>query len=123
MARAVNEKLRMYDFNTFFDEDDLIAGDIYVEVIRDNISKAAEEGYVLAFLNEVFRKESWQYRELMTAMRYQGRIIPVVTAPLSDEAEFLFRNINWIDVQNMSISEASDRIVDCLMKLDIQNNK
>jgi hypothetical protein len=123
LARAVNKKLKMHDFKTFFDEDDLKPGDLYAEVINRNIAEASEEGYVLAFLNEDFRIGRWQYKELTTAINYHGNIIPIVTSPLSEEAMFLFGNINWIDVQDMSVSEASDRIVDCFMRIDRKFNR
>ena len=58
-----------------------------------------------------------------TAMNYHGNIIPIVTSPLSVEAEFLFATINWIDVQDMSVSEASDRIVDYFMRIDRKFNR
>ena len=123
LARAVNEKLKQHDFKTFFDEDDLMAGDSFKEVIEHNIRDASKNGYILTFLNEDFRIGSWQYKEFMAAMEYNGKIIPVVTAPLSHETRFMFMRIHWIDVQNMSISEASDYIVDSLIKVDRKNNR
>lgn len=123
LARAINEKLKMYDFNTFFDEDDLrVVGTSYEEIISKSIIKAAEEGYVLAIIDEHFSFKSWQFKEIRAAEDYGGRIIPVVTESLSDEAMFLFGNINYIDVQNMSVSEASDHIISCFMRIDQHNN-
>lgn len=123
LAKVVNEKLKMHDFKTFFDEDDLRLGHSYIEFIDRNIAEASEEGYVLAFLNEDFQRGRWQYKEIEIAMKYHGNIIPVVTAPLLEEAMLLLGNLNWIDVQNMSVSEASDHIVDRLMNIDSQFNR
>lgn len=122
LAKAVNAKLQMRDFITIFDMDSVIDG-LFEKQIIDAVKRAAEEGYVLAFLNDNFRKESWQYKEIITAMNYGGRIIPVITAPLTDEAEFLLGHLNWIDVRDLPLSKAADYIVDSLMKIDRQNNQ
>lgn len=122
LARAVNVKLKMRDFKTFFDMDDIIDG-IFEEQIISALRTAAEKGYVLIFLNENFRRESWQYKEIITALDCGCRIIPVVTSPLTDEAMFMFGNFNWIDVRNKSLSEASDHIIDCLMRIDSHYNQ
>ena len=125
LARVVNEKLKQHDFKTFFDEDDLQVGDLYAEVIENGIAEASTNGYVLAFMNEDFRRGSWQYKEFETAMEYHGKIIPVLTSSLSSEGRMMMmiNGIQWIDVQNMSISEASDCIVDNLMRIDRKNNR
>lgn len=113
----------MYDFITFFDEDDLTVGVNYEGIVRKNIITAAKEGYVLAFIDKDLSNESWQYEEIKTAMRYDSRIIPVVSAPLTNEALLLFGKLNWIDVQNMSVAEASDYIVNSLMRIDSHYNQ
>lgn len=122
LAKAVNERLKMYDFNTFFDEDDLKAGDSYWETLEDNLTTAAKEGYVLAFLNDDFQSGCFQYKELKAAKDYHNRIIPVVSSQTSRLGRFLFSDIQWIYIEDMDIPEASDYIVDCLLIIDRQNN-
>ena len=123
LARAVNKKLKSFDFNTFFDADDISIGESFEEIISNSIIKSAEKGYVLALLNEDSRIGSWQYQELMTAMKYHSRIILVITAPLSLETLSMFSKMQWINVQNMKTSEASDAIVNYLMRIDRTNNR
>lgn len=124
LARAVNMKLIQHDFNTFFDGDDLrIVGESYADIISRNIIKSAEEGYVLAIVDKQFSFESWQFKEIISAQNIGGRIIPVLTESLSDEALSIFRDINWIDVREMSVPDASDYIISSLLRIDSRNNQ
>ncbi len=128
LARAVNDILISHDFKTFIDKDHLHMGDSYAEVIRHQIIESIGKGYVLVFLDDKFRKESWQFQEIKMAIEYShfgyvGSIIPVVSAPLPPEANSLLGNLNWIDVQGMDIQEASDHVVKILLQIDSQYNQ
>ena len=96
----------------------------FVETITKGIDKAAKEGYVLAFLTENGIKSEWVLREIMYAIKRGGQIILIASGPMPDNIEFLLHNYNnRIDIQNMSVSEASYYIVDTLLRIDSKNNQ
>ena len=102
--------------------DDLEPGEIFASRIRNQIQSAAKEGYVLVFVDDNFTQNSWQYKEIQTAMYYKSRIIPVVTSHnVTDFAKFLFWNLNCIEISDRNISDASEYIVNQLIKFDIRN--
>lgn len=123
LVNAVCKELEIHDFKVLYDRNNLMPGDIYTKRIEENIITAAEKGYVLAFLDHTYNMESWLSKELQIAQQYHGRILLVVIESLPPEAEFLYGNLNWIDVKGMSIPEAAKHIVDCLLRLDIYNNQ
>ncbi len=119
LVDAVCKQLELHDFKVLYDKNDLMPGINFTKRIEENIISAAERGYVLAFLDHSYNMESWQSKELQIAQQYHSRIFPVVIESLPPEAEFLFGDLNWIDVKGMSIHKAAQHIVDCLLKLDI----
>lgn len=123
LASAVNEKLKLLDFDTFFDADEFMTGEVFEEQLNVRLNKAAEEGYVLAFIDYDLQENTFQYKEIIAAMNLSARIIPIITAPISNEARRLFADLYFIDVQNLSVSQASEYIVDSLMKSDLKYNQ
>jgi len=123
LADAVYEQLKLHDYRILYDKKDIKSGIPSVQQMVNNVRSAVEKGYVLALLDDNFDIGSWQSREMNLASYYHGRMILVITAPLSAEVILLYGNLNMIDVQGMSIPEASKYIVDCLLRLDISNNQ
>lgn len=124
LVRVVNDKLKLHDFKTFIDQDVINSNSDFVETITKGIDKAAKEGYVLAFLTENGIKSEWVLHEIMYAIKREGRIILIVSGPMPNNIEFLLHNYNnRIDIQNMSVSEAADYIVDSLLRIDSKNNQ
>ena len=56
LVEEVDRQLKLHDFNTFSAFDFFSAGDfssLLADKLRDNIKIAAENGYVLSFVNEI----------------------------------------------------------------------
>ena len=123
IVRELNQKLKNLDFNTFYDEVDLMGGCDFEKEIKINLARAAESGYFITFIGRNFTEGSWQHKEAKIALEYGAAIIPVVISPMTDFAISFFMKWHWIDIQDMPASEASAHIVDCLLRLDLKKNK
>lgn len=125
LVESVNEKLKMHDFKVFYDYEHISEG---VETIVDNLDEACKKGYVLVFIDDRSPISEWQMRELRYAVNHATRnknIVPITTVPITDYhfLEFAFADLDIINVQNMSISEASEHIVNQLMSIDSKKNQ
>lgn len=123
LVNAVCKQLQIHDFKVLYDKNYLVPGEFNTKRIEENIMTAAENGYVLAFLDNTFNMKSWQSKELQMARQYHSRILPVVIESFPQEAESLIGNLNWIDVKGMSLPEAAKHIVECLLRFDIYHNQ
>ncbi|MBQ6769488.1 MAG: toll/interleukin-1 receptor domain-containing protein [Bacteroidales bacterium] len=129
LANKVNQQLKLRDFKTFFDKDDLMVGDSFSSKIIDQINIAVTEGYFLVFVDENFNENTWQYEEIQTALRIQetiaghkNQIIPIITSDnVTDLVKKTLGHISYIKVSNKSSFDAAEYIVDQLIKLDIKN--
>jgi hypothetical protein len=129
LAKKVNEQLKLHEFRTFFDKNDLMSGEVFISQIRNQIIIAAEKGYVLVFIDENFNENTWQYEEIQMALEVvqtmksnKSHIVPVITSDIiSDLAIFLFGNYHCIEVKYKNNSDAAEYIVNCLIELDIRN--
>lgn len=125
LAESVNEKLKMHDFKVFYDYEHISEG---VETIVINLREACRKGYVLFFIDKRTLISEFQKRELAFAVNHAAKnknIIPITTVPLTDHGsiEFMLADLDIINVQNMSISEASEHIVNQLMSIDSKKNQ
>ena len=131
LAESVHKKLKMHDFKTFFSDYLTSIGNInksFVETIVDNLDEACKKGYVLVFIDDRSPNSMYQMEELHYAVDHAARnknIIPITTVPLTDHGpiEFILADLDIINVQNMSISEASEHIVNQLMSIDSKKNQ
>lgn len=129
LVERVNQQLKLHDFRTFFDKDDLMSGEVFISQIKNQIIIAAEKGYVLVFIDENFNENTWQYEEIQMALEVvltmksnKSHIVPVITSDIiSDLAKSLFRNYHCIEVSDNNNSDAAEYIVNCLIELDIRN--
>ena len=137
LARATDEELKLWDYRTYFDKEDMFNGVIYENFIHKQIARAANDGYVLVFIDDIFNKESFQYREIVYAMeslnyKEGGRIIPVWAFQESSLFSFMQKNpdiyntigrYQGIDVSGMDFHKASKEIAKQLNDIDICNNQ
>lgn len=139
LAKAVNEELKLHDYRTFFDMDDLNFRNMgsWPDIINNQIVQASEEGYVLVFIDESIKKETFQRNEISIALKTcqansKKRIIPVWTSQSCDYStlidsnlDFLKEliNINGIDVYGMNIRDAAKKIAEKLTTIDIEMNQ
>lgn len=137
LMKETNVQLKKRDFRTFFDVEDLTLGSDFQREISYQIRKASYEGYVLAFINEHFSKESFQYQEISLALdrnklTLKNNVIPVWASQEMDyqtlrqtnrAAHYALGHFQGIDVCKMEIKEAAKEIVRQLTEIDIHNNQ
>lgn len=124
-VRVVNDFLKKNDFITWMDVEQISIGERFVEHIEttlDDIIK--KEGYVLSFFDN---KTTGYYtnRELEYTHSQDGNIIPVITSSeLPFEIKFILDAYGKqvIDVANLPVNEAAEKIVNDLFKIDKQYN-
>ena len=126
LAESVYGKLKMHDFKVFYGYEHISEG---VETIVEILNEACKEGYVLVFIDDRSPLSRYQMTELHYAVNHATRnknIIPITTVPITDYPllDFLIPpDLEIINVQNMSISEASEHIVNQLMSIDSKKNQ
>ena len=126
MVEEVDRQLKLHDFNTFSAFDFFCAGDfssLLADKLGDNIKIAAENGYVLSFVNEI---SAFQMEETEYAMKCSKKhIIPIATTPhffdnMSPRTKDIFAGLNWIDVSDKQETEAAEYIVQRLLEIDMK---
>lgn len=133
LARYVNRKLKLYDFDTYLDDYTFNDSNSYID-FDSKIREVLAKGYFLTFLDDKFSSDihCFQDAEVKIALQEEkwirefcnySPIIPIVTAPLSDNVSSLFEKLNLIDVQGKNYEEASEIIINKLMKYDNLNNQ
>lgn len=119
----LHSKLQDSGFVPFVDSLDIKLGSSFVETIKNNIDKAAKEGYVLYLMDS--NKCVYAEKEILYAFAQSASIIPIWVAgkELSDKTLFLFNPMNILDVRNLPLDEQVCRIVQHLVDYDLQFNE
>lgn len=137
LVKAANEELKLKDYRTFFDMEDISLGVSWAEEISNKILQASKEGYVLIFIDENLKRRTFQYKEISIALKAsqaasKNRIIPVWASQELDCAQIfksnpetfqLLGNIQGIDVCKMPIEDAAKEISKQLISIDIKENQ
>lgn len=120
----LHSKLPERGFVPFVDSLDILPGSSFVDTIRDNIDKAAKEGYVLYLIDNNKRSE-FVDRELMYAQCQSAHILPILVAgeELDPMINFILADKPIIDVRNLPQDEQARRIVQYLVDYDLQFNE
>lgn len=127
-VRVVNDFLKKNDFITWMDVEQISIGERFVEHIvttLDDIIK--KEGYVLSFFDNKTTTDCYIIRELEYTHSQNGNLIPVITSSeLPPEIQFILDTNGYgkqvIDVANLPVNEAAEKIVNDLFKIDKQYN-
>lgn len=124
LTKATNQCLKEHDFRTFFDIEDMNSEDYFYLQIHNAIEKASKSGYVLAFIDGNENYSRFLYSELIYAMEHNAMIVPVVTSEhISSNLQSLLRNVSqWINVSDLSTSDAAEKIAKELLKIDMERN-
>ena len=126
LVEEVDRQLKLHDFNTFSAFDFLGAGgfsSLLVDELGDNIKYAAENGYVLSFVNEI---SPYQMEEMEYAMKCSIKhIIPIATTPhffdnMNPRTKEIYAGLNWLDVSDKQETEAAEYIVQRLLEIDMK---
>ena len=124
LAVLTEQELKKHDFKTFLDITALKAGDVFNEVITGALRKAAKEGYVLVFLDG--SGSEFVNQEISLASELRGYIVPVILTEAGQE-EFLesslLRDLQSIDVRDLTQSDTAQIIVEKLIQIDFDLNQ
>lgn len=120
----LHSKLKERGFVPFVDSLDIMPGESFIDTIASNIKKAANDGYVLYLINSDSRTD-WEDRELLYALKFSARIVPIWVKgeELNNEPVFLLWDKTILDVRNLPQDEQVCRIVQHLVDYDLQFNE
>lgn len=124
------------DFQIFYDKYDLMEGANLASDIKQQLRQASDTGYVLIFIDENLKENSFQYWELQYALEInhstqEQRVIPIWASQRFDHDELLdlnpavfgqFRCQDGINVCKMDIKTSALTIANRLVEIDIQQN-
>ncbi|OUO18397.1 hypothetical protein B5F90_10070 [Alistipes sp. An31A] len=128
--------LKKNDFQMFYDKYDLMEGADFASEIKQQLRKSSDNGYVLIFIDENLKENSFQYFEIQCAMKInhsmqEQRVIPIWASQKFDYDELLdlppivfecFRYHAGINVCKMDIKTSALTIANRLVEIDVQQN-
>lgn len=119
----LHSKLQERGFAPFVDSLDIMPGLPIIETIKDNINKAAKDGYVFYLMDS--NKCWYEEKEILYASAQSASIIPIWVAgkELNFTTSLLFNSRQILDVRNLPLDEQVRLIVQHFVDYDLQFNE
>lgn len=136
LAQTTIHALKGKDFHPFDTNDLMIKSMDLTSELKRQLKSASDNGYVLIFIDENLKENSFQYFEIQYALEInhsmqEQRVIPIWTSQKFGYDELLASNPtvfrlfschNGINVCKMDIETSAITIANRLVEIDVQQN-